>query len=203
MKIGAIFLFAPLLVLAQSAEQAARPAALAEKNLTIPIGPQAWHRDIYRKAGPWAIQVVEFDLHHPYLQLETVKAGDHLQGKERTSLMVARRDNEKHRVVAAINGDYDTGNGIPVNLQMRDGEILRHPTARSVFAVNANEKPLIGFLSLVGSLQSKPGVWQTLHGFNRNRSADELIFYNHYFGRSANTNNFAARFASSRSKNSP
>ncbi len=193
MKIGAIFLFAPLLALAQSAEPAARPAVLAEKNLTTPIGPQAWHRDIYREAGPWAIQVVEFDLRHLYLQLETVKADDHLQGKERTSLMAARRDYEKHRVVAAINGDfYDTGNGTPINLQMRDGEILRHPTARSVFAVSAAEKPIIGFLSLAGSLQSKAGVWQTLHGCNRNRGADELIFYNHYFGRSTNTNNFGS-----------
>jgi len=193
MKIGAIFLFAPLPALAQNAEKAAPPAELAERNIVTPIGPLAWHRDIYRKAGPWAIHVVEFDLRHPYLQLETVKAADHLQGKERTSLMAARRENERHRVVAAVNGDfYDTGNGIPINLQMRDGEILRHPTARSVFAVSAAEKPLIGFLSLVGSLQSKAGVWQTLHGFNRNRSADELIFYNHYFGLSTNTNNFGS-----------
>jgi len=193
MKIGAIFLFAPLLALAQNADKVARPAALAEKNVLRSIGPQAWHRDIYRKAGPWAIHVVEFDLRHPYLQLETVKANDHLQGKERTSQMAARRDREKHRVVAAINGDfYDTGNGIPVNLQMRDGEILRHPTARSVFAVSAAKKPLISFLSLAGSLQAKSGLWQALHGFNRNRSADELIFYNHYFGRSTNTNNFGS-----------
>jgi hypothetical protein len=193
MKIGAIFLFAPLLALAQSAEKAPRPAELAEKNVLTPVGPQAWHRDIYRKAGPWVIHVVEFDLRHPYLQLETVKAGDYLQGKERTSQMAARRDREKHRVVAAINGDfYDTGNGIPINLQMRDGEILRHPTARSVFGVSAAEKPLISLLSLAGSLQAKSGAWQTLHGFNRNRSTDELIFYNRYFGRSTNTNNFGS-----------
>ena len=191
MKIGAIFLFAPLLGLAQTTDQPAPAANFPKKDVPVPIGPQAWHRDIYRQAGPWAIHVIEFDLRHAYLQLETVKASDHLQGKERTSQMVARRDGAKHRVVAAINGDfYDTSNGIPINLQMRDGEILRHPTTRSVFAVSADEKPIINFLSLTGSLQAKTGAWQTLNGFNRNRSTDELIFYNHYFGRSTNTNNF-------------
>ena len=193
MKIGAFFLFAPLLGLAQNADKLTPVANFPEKNMLTPIGPQAWHRDIYRKAGPWAIHVIEFDLRHIYLQLETVKASDHLQGKERTSQMVARRDEGRHRVVAAINGDfYDTSNGIPINLQMRDGEIVRHPTTRSIFAVSAAEKPLINFLSLVGSLQSKAGVWQTLNGFNRNRNADELVFYNHYFGSSTNTNNFGS-----------
>ena len=193
MKIGAIFLFTPAHGLAQDAGKLAPAMNLPEKNVSVPIGPQAWHREIYRKAGPWAIHVIEFDLRHVYLQLETVKASDHLQGKERTSQMVARRDGAKHRVVAAINGDfYDTKNGIPINLQMRDGEILRHPTTRSVFAVSADEKPLINFLSLTGGLQSKAGVWQTLNGFNRNRNADELIFYNHYFGLRTNTNNFGS-----------
>lgn len=184
MKIGAIFLFHPLLAHAQ---------LLADKNVVTPIGPQAWHRSIHRPAGPWAIHVVEFDLRHPFLQLETVKAGEHLQGKERTSVMAARRDRDRHRIVAAINGDFfDVNTGLPINLQMRDGEILRQPTARSVFAMSVREKPFINFLSLAGSLQSQQKSWQTLHGFNRGRNADELIFFNHYFGNSTGTNNFGS-----------
>jgi hypothetical protein len=193
---GAIFLLALPLAHAQR---------LREKNIVTPIGPQAWHCDIYRplpefpsnnfeksKTG-WSIHVVEFDLRHPFLQLETVKAGDHLRGKERTSLMAARRDRDRHRIVAAINGDfYDTGNGIPINLQMRNGEILRQPTARSIFALSAAEKPFINFLSLAGSLQAKQKSWQTLHGLNRSRNADELIFFNHYFGGGTGTNNFGS-----------
>ena len=195
LKIGAVLLFYPSFSFAQWREP-------AEKNSFSPIGPQAWHHTVYRQAGDfpinrsgtpgWVIHVVEFDLRHPFLQLETVKAGDHLQGKERTSMMAARRDYEKHRVVAAINGDYDTGNGVPINLQMRNGEIVRQPTAHSIFALSAAEKPLINFLSLTGSLQSKQKFWQTLHGFNRVRNANELIFYNHYFGANTNTNNFGS-----------
>jgi len=183
MRIGAIFLFSLSAAHAQS-----RP----EKNFVTPIGPQAWLRELYRPAGPWAIHIVEFDLRHPYLQLETVKANDHLQGKERASAMAARRDRERHRVVAAINGDFDTGNGVPINLQIFDGAVLRQPTGRSVFAVGKNEKPVISFLSLAGSVQSKSGFWHPLHGFNRARNANELVFFNHYFGGSAGTNNFGS-----------
>jgi hypothetical protein len=183
MRIGAIFVFSLA---------AARAQSPAGRDVVTPIGPQAWHRDIIRPSGRWAIHVVEFDLRHPYLQLETSKAGDHLQGKERTSLMAARRDRNGHRVVAAINGDYDTGNGIPINLQLFDGEVVRQPTARSVFAISKTEKPLISFLSMTGSLQSKGGVWHTLNGFNRARNTNELIFFNHYFGGSTGTNNFGS-----------
>jgi hypothetical protein len=190
MKIGAIFLFFLSTAQAQIPESAPRPA---EKNFIKPIGPQAWHREIYRAAGPWAIHIVEFDLRSPLLQLETIKAGDQLQSKERTSSMAARADGPGHRVVAAMNGDfYDTGNGVPINLQLRGGEILRQPTSRSVFALSAAEKPAIAFLSLVGSLQPKQGDWQPLHGFNRARNADELIFYNHYFGATTGTNDFGS-----------
>ena len=181
---GAIFL------LAFSMAQAQLPVG---KNAVRPIGPAAWHRDIFRPLGPWAIQVVEFDLRHPFLQLETAKAGDHLHSKERTSAMAARRDGEKHRIVAAINGDFfDINHGVPINLQLRNGEVLRQPTGRSVFAVSAAEKPVISFLSLIGSVQSKAGFWQALNGFNRARNADELIFYNQYFGGSTATNHFGS-----------
>jgi hypothetical protein len=184
MRSGAIFLVAFSMAQAQSP---------VEKNLARPIGPAAWHRDIYRPSGPWAIQVVEFDLRHPFLQLETVKAGDQLYGKERTSAMAARLDGEKRRVVAAINGDFfDINHGVPINLQLRNGEVVRQPTGRSVFALSAAEKPVISFLSLVGSLQSESGFWQALSGFNRARNADELVFYNHYFGGSTGTNQFGS-----------
>lgn len=177
----------------------------AEKKVVTPIAPLAWHRVIRRSApaaplrpagngkAEWAIHVVEFDVRHPYLQIETVKAGDHLQGKERTSAMAARRDQAKHRVVAAINGDFfDVGTGTPINLQLFNGNVIRPPTNRSVFAISAAEKPLISFLSLAGSLQAKTGFWQTLNGFNRARQADELIFFNALFGSSTGTNNFGS-----------
>jgi hypothetical protein len=201
MKLGAIFLFS------LSTAQAQFPATVfksAEKNIIRPIGPQAWHREIFHPApdlpfvfdkgkSGWAIHVIEFDVRSPLLQLETVKAGNQLHGKEQTSRMAARVDREGHRVVAALNGDFfDTGNGVPINLQLRDGGILRQPTAHSVFAISAAEKPVINFLSLVGSVQSPQGGWQPLHGFNRARHADELIFFNHYFGATTGTNNFGS-----------
>ncbi len=189
-KFGAIFLFSLSTAQAQFPASASKPA---EKNIIRPIGPQAWHREIFRPAGPWAIHVIEFDVRSPLLQLETIKAGNQLQGKEQTSKMAARADREGHHVVAAINGDfYDTGNGAPINLQLRDGEILRQPTSRSVFAISTTEKPVINFLSLIGSVQSKQGVWQSLHGFNRARNAEELIFFNRYFGVTTGTNNFGS-----------
>lgn len=184
---------------------AAQAQSTAGKEVVTPIGPLAWHRVILRPAADsplrsaatgrteWAIHVVEFDVRHPYLQIETVKAGDHLQGKERTSAMAARRDQTAHRVVAAINGDFfDVGTGVPINLQLFNGNVIRPPTNRSVFAISAAEKPLISFLSLAGSMQTQTGLWQTLNGFNRARHTDELIFYNAHFGSSTGTNNFGS-----------
>jgi hypothetical protein len=201
MQFGAIFLFSLSIAQAQLPAIVSKPA---EKHIIKPIGPQTWHRQIFRPApglpfvpdegrSRWAIHVVEFDVRSPLLQLETVKAGNQLQGKEQTSRMAARADREGHRVVAAINGDfYDISNGAPINLQLRGGEILRQPTSRSVFAISAAEKPVINFLSLIGKLQSKQSAWQPLHGFNRTRNADELIFFNHYFGATTGTNNFGS-----------
>ncbi len=190
MKFGAIFLFSLSTAQAQFPSGVSKPV---EKDIIRPIGPLAWHREIFRPAGPWAIHVIEFDVRSPLLQLETSKAGNQLQGKEQTSRMAVRADREGHRTVAAINGDfYDTGNGAPINLQLRDGEILRQPTSRSVFAISAAEKPVINFLSLIGSLQSNQGVWQALRGFNRARNTGELIFFNHYFGAATGTNSFGS-----------
>jgi hypothetical protein len=170
----------------------ARAQLPADKDETTPVGPGVWHREIYRQAGPWAIHVIEFDRRNSYLQLKTTKANDRLFGNERTSSMAARQDRKNHRVVAAINGDFYDQSGVSINLQLLNGEILREPSPHSVLAISEAGCPLIDILSLVGGLQAADGNWQPLHGVNRARNADEMIFFNYYFGSSTGTNNWGS-----------
>jgi hypothetical protein len=181
--------FTVIFLVSISAARAQLPAA---KSLVTPVGPGVWYREIYRPAGPWAIHVIEFDRHNPHLHLKTFKANDLLRGNERTSSMAARSDSERHRVVAAINGDFYAAGGVPINLHVINGEILRGPAARSVFAVSDAGRPLLEIFTLAGSLQSARGMWQPVHGINRTRNADELIFFNRYFGSSTGTNDFGS-----------
>jgi len=164
----------------------------AQDTTRTPVGPGVMHTSIYDPRGPWAIHLIEVDLTNPYITLETVKAKDQLEGNERTSAMARRSSREGHRVVAAINGDfYDTG-GIPINLQVIGGEILRDPSFRSVFGVATDEKPFIQILSLRGSVIAKDRSTYAISGVNRTRHADEVIFYNHFFSPSTRTNQWGA-----------
>ncbi len=171
-----LFLLPPLSLLAQPLE-----GLLATRE----VGPGVKHHRIYREAGPWAIEVVEFDYRHPALRLETVRAAG--KGLELTSQMANREDRDGNRVVAAINGDFFNAQGRPLNLQIRNGEIVQGAFPRSVLAVSRAGEPIIAVTALVGEVVSQRGSHR-LAGVNRERSENELIMYNHHFGNRTNTN---------------
>lgn len=164
------------------------PSSLADSVESTPVGPGTIYHHVIRQAGPWQIQILEIDLHNPWLMLETVKANDHLSGYERTSAMAARKDGEGHRVVGAINGDFYGTGGIPVGAQVLDGIILKNPTTRSVFGVSPRKRPLIDIVSLGGQLNAANNSTRSISGINKARDTDELILFNKYFGSRTGTN---------------
>ncbi len=172
-----LFLLLPLSLLAQPLEGLVS---------TREVGPGVKHYRIYREAGPWAIEVVDFNYRHPALQLETVRAAD--QGLELTSRMAGREDRSGSRVVAALNGDFFTAQGRPLNLQIRNGEIVQGAYPRSVLAVSRAKEPVITVTELSGQVVTRRAGSHRLAGVNRERGADELIMYNRFFGNRTNTN---------------
>lgn len=150
------------------------------------VGPGVKHYRIYREAGPWAIEVVDFNYRHPALRLETVRAMG--QGLELTSRMARREDRQGSRVVAALNGDFFTAQGRPLNLQIRNGEIVNGAYPRSVLAVSRTQEPVITVTELSGQVVTRRNGSHRLDGVNRERRANELIMYNRFFGDRTNTN---------------
>ncbi len=171
------------------------PAFLWSQSDTIVsryVGPGVKHTSITFPSIPWTINVLEIDITNPFITLETVKASknsrEQLYAFEKTSSMASRKNYEGHTVIGAINGDfYDTQTGIPVNVQVENGEILRRPIARSVFGLTIDKKPLIEIFNFVGWLIAGDSSI-VINGINESRGSDMLVLYNSYFGFSTNTN---------------
>jgi hypothetical protein len=94
-------------------------------------------RSTYRlrtAAGPLVAQVVTVDLHDPRVHVATVLAHDTVVSSDERLSSMARRTH----AVAGINGDYFDINatGAPVGILVRDGELLRSPSARPAIVID-------------------------------------------------------------------
>lgn len=156
------------------------------------VGPGVKHISVTFPSVPWKINILEIDITNPFITLETVKASkngrEQLYALEKTSSMAGRKNWSNHTVIGAINGDfYDTNTGIPVNVQVENGEILRRPRSRSVFGVTIDKKPFIEIFNYYGEIFAGDSSRQ-IDGINETRGTDMLILYNSYFGFSTGTN---------------
>jgi len=157
-----------------------------------PVGPGVIHHDIYQSEGPWAIHVLQVDLRNPYIVMETVKAGNRLIGREKTSGMAARQSHEEHRVIGAINGDFFSQEGVPVGVQVIAGELLKDPDNHSVFGMFTTKRPFIEILRFQGKVITRWGYERIIHGINRSRGDNELILYNRFMGARTGTKAWGA-----------
>jgi hypothetical protein len=157
----------------------------------LPVGPGMTHWRLGAPLVPWTVNLLEIDLRNPYLSVETAKANDRLAGYERTSSMAARRSTPGHTVIGAVNGDFYGGTGIPINIQVAQGEVLRGPGGTSAIGFTAADDPFIRIVSLSGSVREGTSVIP-LAGVNQTRGTDQLVLYNRYMGASTGTNAFGA-----------
>ncbi|MCK4640221.1 MAG: phosphodiester glycosidase family protein [Candidatus Marinimicrobia bacterium] len=157
---------------------------------STPVGPGVMYYHDFRAAGPWHMYVLEIDLTNEWIDIETVKSGDVMSAYEKTSSMAKRKDREEHRIVGAVNGDFYSSGGIPINAQVLQGELLRRPIDREAFGVSDTKEPFAGIYSFSGYTVSKSDSVANIQGVNESRGADKLIVYNHYFGSSTGTNQY-------------
>lgn len=143
---------------------------------------------------PWAIQVLTIDLKNPYVNLETVKAKNLLEGLERTSQMALRSDSTQNKVVGAINADFFGGTGIPINMQICNGEIVRKPNGLSTFGINKQNEPVIMRPVLTGKIKGK-NAELAINTINATRNANELVLYNSFMGSGTETNAYGTEIS--------
>jgi uncharacterized protein YigE (DUF2233 family) len=151
---------------------------------TRPIGPGMTLTHIIEHTQPWNINVVEVDLTNPHVKMRAMAAQDRVGGRETVGNMAARQEQQGNRVVAAINGDFFTTSW-PVATHVQDGQMAYPPV------VHSSQRPGVAFSStnqasiedpvFSGSVSFNDTTF-TIHGVNRPRQANEIVFYNQYRG---------------------
>lgn len=157
---------------------------------TMQVGMGVNYYKVVALSAPYSINILEIDLRNQYNSIETVKAQDRLNGYERTSSMALRNSYVGHRVVGAVNGDFYGSGGIPINIQIKNGEILRNPNGLSTLGFDINNNPMLKRVSLSGSIINKDNQVNPLNGVNKTRETNQLILFNKYMGNNTGTNTF-------------
>lgn len=100
---------------------------------TIAPGIIYSHYTVITSAGPLSIHHLRLDLPNPSVRLSSALSYDQLIGDNEPVSSMARR----YGAVAAVNADYfDIGDsGMPLNIMVRDGELIRSPTGRVALAI--------------------------------------------------------------------
>ncbi|GIP38007.1 hypothetical protein J31TS4_12870 [Paenibacillus sp. J31TS4] len=117
----------------------------------------------------------KIDTANPGLRIELVSPGGKVAGKDTTTAMARENDREGHRVLGAFNADFfDVPTGVPIGLQVTDGEIYSSPAvpASTFFAVMPDGSPRMGgAVSIESIVQTEGGASLPLDGVNKIRTS--------------------------------
>ncbi len=162
---------------------------LADQHVATQLSKHLIHHEYYLPQGPWSIHVLQVQLQPDQVLIETVKAKEQLLGREKTSLLARKMMRKGYSLLAGVNGDYFSPEGIPSGCQVVRGNIIKNPrTNWSVFAITRHLSPFISTVWLNGWVRTKKGQFFHLSGINARRGEDELVLYNSYKGISTHSN---------------
>jgi len=159
---------------------------------TTQVAPGVIHKKVLEPREPWTLNVLEIDLSNPFIEVESIKAGDRLGSGKRTSEIILQRSFDGHRVVGGINGDYfDTA---PINTQVVDGEILKlenitssNPIYWPSLCLDYRNRPSIGTTRFSGYIGNNAAAAEITE-VNHSRATNAMILYNKFIGGSTGTN---------------
>ncbi len=123
------------------------------------------HYQVLTAEGPLSIHHLRVDLRNPRVRLGVGLAHDRLVSEDETVSSMARRLG----AVAGVNGDFfDIGDsGMPLNIVVRDGQLLRSPIEWAAFSVRKDGTAWIGRFRWAGALVLPgKGLSFPLAGFN-------------------------------------
>ncbi len=121
------------------------PASLAYEKLRVPTGG---------RGGYTTAHVLRVDPRDPGVEIRPGLAANMMTGSEATSIVATRND-----ALAAINGGYFAGPGLPVGMVVIDGELVSLPVnRRSVFAITRAGQPIIETFEFQGTVLTPENV---------------------------------------------
>ncbi len=152
------------------------PAVLAESQAALPVaaGVVYHHLALVTADGPLEIHQLHLDLHTPTLQLGLGLARDHLMSDNEPVSSMALRSG----AIAGINGDYFDihESGIPLNIVVKDGQLLRSPWRFVALAVGKDNSARIARYRWTGTVVvSETGETRSLDGYNSGLAPDGIV----------------------------
>jgi hypothetical protein len=157
----------PAAGLAQTGTPPGWPAVRSSSGWTATVAPGvAYSR--YRVAtadGPLAVHQLVLDLGNPAVRLDVALAHNRLISPDETVSSMVRRSG----AVAGVNADFfDIGeSGMPLNIMVRDGRLLRSPTRRVALVVRPDGSVEITRYEWTGSVvNAATRAAHRLAGFN-------------------------------------
>ncbi|MCD6376446.1 MAG: hypothetical protein J7L94_13015, partial [Caldisericaceae bacterium] len=161
---------------------------------TLTVGPGMVYKHVKVPEKLWNINILEIDLTNPHVKIETVKAKDAYIGREKTTSMASRRSFTGHQVIGAINADFFSSEGVPINVQVIQGQMLRNPIAVSTIGFDGQNIPCLGIVSFSGEVIAKSGS-HIINHVNGVRNTNETVLYNAFHGSSTGTNQWGTEVA--------
>ncbi|MDQ7820010.1 MAG: phosphodiester glycosidase family protein [Armatimonadota bacterium] len=146
---------------------------------TVPLPPSVAYQALRARAGRDAVtvHVLRVDPHDPAIEVRPVLAADMVSGRETTSIIATR-----YRALAAVNGGYFAGPGMPLGMVAVDGQLVSAPLPRrSVLALPARGRPMIRDFQFRGRLVARPDLALPVTDVNRPpRGGGIAVFTPHY-----------------------
>ena len=152
------------------------PPVVRSSGLTVPVasGVEYSHFAVATTAGPLNIHHLRLDLGNATVRVGMGLASDRLMSVDETVSSMARRS----RAIAGVNGDYFDihESGMPLNIVVKDGQLLRSPVARVALAIDADGGARIARFRWTGSIVlSATGESYFLAGYNTGLVSDGLV----------------------------
>ncbi|WP_164985297.1 phosphodiester glycosidase family protein [Ammoniphilus sp. CFH 90114] len=141
--------------------------------------------------GPQKIYVMDVDPSDPTIKLEAGMSRGKVVGMQATSQQAKEISRPGHIVVGGVNGDfYNTQNGEPVHIMIRDGKILKSPLNRSAVGFTKSNKVIIGVPKLTVTMNVYGQSTTGISGINTSRGENSLVLYTPEYAASTFTNSF-------------
>lgn len=152
------------------------PTVRSSTGFTVPVAPGVLYSS-YRVAtsrGPLRIHHLRLDLTNPTVRLGVGLAHNQLMSADETVSSMVRRSG----AVAGVNGDFFDigGSGMPLNIVVRDGLLLRSPSGRPALAIGKDGTASIVRYRWNGSIlfpTTKTTYW--IAGFNTGLVGEGIV----------------------------
>lgn len=182
--------FALLLLLAAAVAQPAVETTLVVER-TVVLAPGVVHERgtmHTTTADRQAVHLVTVARERPFITIEASLSNERVEGLESTTAQANRRNRERHRAVAAVNGDFWGRLDSPLGLHIQDGELISDgPGARPAVGILAGGRVLIAEATVTGTLSRPDGAEFEISRVNQARGAGQLVLFTPRFGNRTRT----------------